>query len=384
MIGYSSGIKRRRKQPLHVVLHVGAFKTGTSYIQNVLWEGRDALAKAGINFPGEKKWDDQIHGIRELQGMRAMGPRQKGGWERLRTEMTEWGGPHAALSMEFMSFAKPQQARRIVEDLGDADVDVVITARDLARVVPASWQERVKNGKTWSWPEFAAAVRDPDGRDIQPGKGFWVQQDLASIARKWGRVVGDDRVSFVTVPPSGADPSLLLQRFGEAAHLDLSGVGTLPSWNNPSLGPSETEALRRLNAALGKAVKHHAWPVVVKRHLVRKVENRPTRPLRINAADLDWIMPLQEQVAADITEGGWRVVGDIADLVPREPKVDAGPTDQTEEAEVAQALVDFAIVLTHRVLLKAGTPPKRAQVKALAGYLSGSEDELAALRLTEN
>ncbi len=384
MIGYTSAVKREHKQPLHVVLHVGAFKTGTSYIQNVLWEGRGQLAEGGINFPGEKRWDDQIHAMRELLGMRAMGPRHKGGWERLSTEVTEWPGPHAAVSMEFLSFANNKQARRVVKELGSADVDVVITARDLARVVPASWQERVKNGRTWSWPEFTAAVRDPDGRTTQPGKGFWVQQDLGHIARTWGRVVGHDRVSFVTVPPSGSDPSLLLKRFGEAAHLDLSGVGTLPQWNNPSLGPAQTEALRRLNEALGRATWHHAWPVVVKRHLVRKAANRPTRPLRINADDLDWILPMQDRIAADIAEGGWRVVGDIADLVPKEPTVDPGPTDQTEEQEVAQALVDYALVLSHRVLLKAGTRPKRKQKKALAEYLQGSQDALAELRVSDS
>ncbi len=383
MIGYSPGIKRGRKQPLHLVLHVGAFKTGTSYIQNVLWEGRDALAAAGINFPGEKKWDDQIHAVRDLQGMRAMGARQKNGWERLRTEVTEWRGPHAAISMEFLTFAKPQQAKRVVHDLGTDDVDVVITARDLSRVVPAAWQERVKNGRTWSWPEFAEAVRDPDKRDTQPGKGFWVQQDLPTIARKWGRVVGNDRVTIVTVPPSGSDPSLLLSRFGEAAGLDLSGLNTLPTWGNPSLGPSETEALRRINAALGNATRHHAWPVVVKRHLVRKMESRPSRPLRITAADLDWILPMQQEVVSELVDGGWRVVGDLADLDPRTPKVDSGPTDQTEEAEVAQALVDFSLVLCHRVLLKAGTPPKPKQVRALANYLRGSEDELASLRSSD-
>ena len=48
--------------------------------------------------------------------------------------------------------------RSIVESLAPATVHVVLTARDLARVLPSTWQENIQNGLTWTWPEFLASV----------------------------------------------------------------------------------------------------------------------------------------------------------------------------------------------------------------------------------
>ena len=43
-----------------VYVHVGLPKTGTTYLQHMLWESREALAADGVLFPGETTSSDPI------------------------------------------------------------------------------------------------------------------------------------------------------------------------------------------------------------------------------------------------------------------------------------------------------------------------------------
>ena len=76
----------------------------------------------------------------------------------------------------------------------------------------------MKNGDTESYAEFLdAALAGWTG----PGaaRGFWRGQNLVTIARRWAKHVGAENLLLVTVPPPGADPDVLWQRFREAAGL---------------------------------------------------------------------------------------------------------------------------------------------------------------------
>ena len=57
-----------------VVLHIGSMKSGTSFIQNVLGNNREALAEHGIAFAGER-WRDQVSAVQDL--IAHGGPRQE-------------------------------------------------------------------------------------------------------------------------------------------------------------------------------------------------------------------------------------------------------------------------------------------------------------------
>ena len=70
----------------------------------------------------------------------------QGRWDRLAEEMTAHRGKATILSMEFLCWAKPAAAERIVTSLGDADVHVVLTVRDTASVLRSQWQTNCRNG----------------------------------------------------------------------------------------------------------------------------------------------------------------------------------------------------------------------------------------------
>ena len=101
----------------------------------------------------------------------------------------------------------PRSARHRVEGSGSADrrlpargrVHVVITARDLARQLPAVWQERLKVGHDLTWATFLSAVKDSDRGTDGTGAGRpRCRQDRAGLLarpqpHRGGRPVGGRR-----------------------------------------------------------------------------------------------------------------------------------------------------------------------------------------------
>ena len=68
-------------------LHIGAFKTGTSFVQAAMDANREALRDAGVLWPG-RTFGDQVavaqHSGRAEPGFAATGP----GWSRRSTRGT--------------------------------------------------------------------------------------------------------------------------------------------------------------------------------------------------------------------------------------------------------------------------------------------------------
>ena len=70
-----------------------------------------------------------------------------GAWDKLVDEMAAWHGD-SIVSHELFAPATAEQAARAIAKLDFAEVHVVVTARDLARQIPAEWQEHLKHRST--------------------------------------------------------------------------------------------------------------------------------------------------------------------------------------------------------------------------------------------
>ena len=68
------------------------------------------------------------------------------------------------VSHEILATASRQQVRRALESFGDAEVHVVLSARDLVRQIPAEWQENVKHRRTLGYRAFLDTITDPAAR----------------------------------------------------------------------------------------------------------------------------------------------------------------------------------------------------------------------------
>ncbi|MEO5852559.1 MAG: hypothetical protein ABIQ15_08605 [Nocardioides sp.] len=326
-----------------VVLHVGCMKSGTSFLQRTLAENRDALAAQGFTFPGEG-WPQQVLAVIDVRGHRRDGEvplDAVGAWDRLRAQVAAWPGT-AIVSMEFLATTPAARIEQIVADLAPARVEAVLTVRDLGRSVPSMWQEGVKNGDTWQWDDFVAAVRDGDPRRPGPARRFWRHQAATPIARRWSRGVGADRFALVTVPPAGSDPALLWRRFCSVVGLDPEPF-TLPGPGNESLGAASAQLMRALNERLDGTLTTPDYNAWVKRLAKQVLAPRRSVEPAIGYAD-PWVAERAEGMITGLTSLGVRVVGDLAELRPV-PVVGVAPPDVPVEDELDAAVAAIAHVL---------------------------------------
>lgn len=320
-----------------VLLHVGLMKSGTSFLQQVLRANRATLHERGVLFPSP--WRRQVQAVKEVSshGTGRQPPlASEGPWASLVAELRDWPGT-AVVSMEFLGPRGPAKARDVVRALGPAQVDVVITVRDLARTIPAMWQETLQNRRTPTWPDYLAAVEAEDRATRGPGQAFWLRQDAPGITEVWQRAAGRDRVSVLTVPPPGASPELLWERF--ASLLPAGAVDVdLAVRSNPSLGLASLEVLRRLNARLAerpRTITPGQYERVVKQLIAKRgLAGRAGDPrLGYHA---DWVARRGERDIERLRELAPRVVGDLEELrcrpVPGSDPDDVGAEQQLEAA----------------------------------------------------
>lgn len=285
-----------------VVLHVGLMKSGTSYLQGRLSGLAGEPGSGGFLFPGEV-WRDQVVAVSDVLGrtQRAAGDFE-GAWGRLVSEIAAWDGA-AIVSMEFLGPASPEQISEVVQSFPAGSVEVVVTARDLGRAVPAMWQESLKNGRSWSFGEYVSALRG------DPGHGFWRQQDLPGVVSRWAAAAP---VTLVTLPPTGAGADLLWQRFCTATGLPLDACPPPPA-GNESLGVASAGVLRSVNEIVElpwASYSHHVKFGLAKSILASRRELEAPIGFKVPR----WLKARASEHRAALE--GARVVGSLDDLVP--------------------------------------------------------------------
>jgi hypothetical protein len=327
-----------------VHLHIGLHKTGTTSVQAALTHRAAALAEAGVLVPGGGH-REHVLAAYDLLGRRIDGDETapvEGAWRRLVAAIDGWNGPQAVVSEELLSFARPRQVKALAGALASHRLHVVVGVRDLGRILPSAWQQEITQGRTYSWQDYVTAVRDPADPAGPPSAGvaFWLRFDVLRILQTWARVVPTERITVLVVPPPGALPATLLERFAAAATLP-QGLLTLDDEpRRPSLGAAEVEALRRLNAAVAGDVSQKQYAELLRRG-VRPGLTRPgSRPLTTPAEELGWLSARTATFVDGIRDAGYPVVGDLAELAPVVAPAGTPAPDDVDESALLHATED--------------------------------------------
>jgi hypothetical protein len=324
-----------------VFLHVGAPKTGSTYVQDVLWNNRAALRRAGLLLPGTRAAHDQA--MTDLRAVPWRDPGATWTWDRLAAEAARWPGD-VIISNEALGGATGEQAARAVRSLRPAEVHVIVVARDLWRTFPSMWQQSIRERRVWRFETFLRAVERGEFET------FWEMHTANRMLRRWGDLVPADRRHLVTVPPPGAPQDVLWQRFagilGIAEGLCVRAAPTA----NPSLGAAEIEVLRRVNQALGDRYPHRTpYQQVVQRHLVNAVlKQRPGQArFGVGLDRAGWVLDLAEQQIKELEEYPCRTVGDLGELRPATMRRTATPDELDDGQVLAAALETIVGLLGH-------------------------------------
>lgn len=349
-----------------VYLHIGEPKTGTTYLQQILWANRRQLREHGVVVPGKRPvahWA-AAQDLRQIdQPPNDPFGSYAGHWSRLAAEALR--APRAAvISHELISGVDADQAARAVESLRAADVHVVLTVRDIATLLPAEWQETIKHRNARAWRDWLAAVIETES--VAPNRRrwmFWQMHDTLEILRVWAAVVPPDRIHVVTVPPARTDSDVLWQRFAAVIGVPADAVDAAGAHRNTALTLAETEFLRRLNAALPEQIPDWFYVRAVKDGLAHEISAARTEPpadrLYLPKGRDEWAAKYADALVADLRQSGYDIVGDLADLLP--PPLPDERLDPAEVAgdDVAAAGIAAAVQLVTQLAAEQGVGPAR-------------------------
>jgi hypothetical protein len=327
-----------------VYLHVGTPKTGTSYLQHVLFHNQLRLRAKGVSYPADR-FDGHFLAALDLMRMPWGGLEADaiGAWDRLAADVRRWPDT-SIISHEILATASRAQIGDALKSLGHGEgteVHLVLSVRDLVRQIPAEWQENVKHRAALGYGRFLDQIRDPR-REGRIPTWFWGVQEIPDILDRWGHDLPPEHVHVVTVPPAGGSPDLLWERFAEA--FGLGGIDLLLDGErvNPSLGAPETALIRRINRAANEELEPAYYRPLVRELLAHQTLSRRTESPRL-ALPPDvhpWAADLEESWIAEIRRRGYDVIGDLDDLRGAPPVADYADPDHPDEAQVSGAAVD--------------------------------------------
>jgi hypothetical protein len=335
--------------PARVFLHIGLHKTGTTYLQNLLRANRDNLRAQEVDFPAGPDQPVQAFAVWDLQGRRPRGVKDRriaGQWDALVARVKASDLATVLISEERLSMATLKECRTAVEAFAGSEVRVIVTARDLARITTSAWQEMVKNDAVFTWQEFLNAIKDPAQASSNPARGFWRRQDLVKICETWESVVPADHIHVVTVPPSGAPPGLLLERYASVVGFDEKQLTEVPHWSNETVGVAGVEVIRRVNERLGGRLNQAQYDKVVKLTLVHRLA-AATEPVRFAVPESEgpWLSDHAEATIESLRARGYQVAGDLDDLRVRF-REDSRRPDEVSDAELLEASLDALALLS--------------------------------------
>jgi hypothetical protein len=223
--------------PLRIILHAGMHKTGTTSIQNALYNGRDALRAEGILYPqtGCPDWARQGHHLLPWSLIRRPGivPVFRGRvvqydragcddlWQQLRAEIAASGAHTVVLSSEEFDGLTNEEIVTLRGYLRGYDIQPVLAVRNHVDFIESMYKTSVLYHEyTDTIEQFVA-------------NGVRARMDVTAMCTAWGALAQDG----VPILLAYDDPAVrrdMVAVFMHAAGLGTVSLGATQAWHNPS------------------------------------------------------------------------------------------------------------------------------------------------------
>ena len=300
-----------------IVLHIGAMKTGTTFLQTTLERNSGLLREAGVDFTGTR-FAYQTRAVSAVLTGPDEGGRRYKKWRKLVRAARQAEQDTSVVSMEFLSFADDRQIRQLLKPLKGRQVDVVMTVRDQFLVAPAQWQTHCRNNGTSDWATYL--------RQIEPGlagrarrndayRTFHRAQDVDATLRRWASFRRVSQVHVVTVPGRDAPQDELWNRFFSVVGVSPPAVDFGVAAPNTSLGYGSCDLLRRLNKYLDDVPggRYRQGMRQLAREVLAERRERESRPV-LDVRGAEYARSLNERLRQSITANGFALHGSLDDL----------------------------------------------------------------------
>ena len=350
-----------------VLLHIGVHKTGTTAIQAALADARPDLIAAGVTYPGKLQAQHRA-ALAVLQ--RHWGWNTRGGsvldtkhFDKLARKVQHNAG-RVVISSEFFCETDEPTTLRVVDAFDPSRLHVVVTLRNLGRLLPSSWQQYLKYGLTTPYEAWLDDVfATPGTSKMSPT--FWRRHDHGAVLTRWANAVGPENVSVLVLEQ--VDRTAMFRTFAQLLGVDPQILtGRMELTSNRSMTAAEAELLRTLNKRVKKQMVWEDYVRYVRRGVaLGMVEGRTPHPdepaLHTPAWALDAAAVQGNRAADAIQQLGVRVLGDLDALRRRLPDDAAAP--QTPDAVPIAAAVEAVATV---IAAAHEDPTSRELAKALA------------------
>ena len=300
------------------LLHVGPHKTGTTSLQNALWNARSSLRAQGVHHAGRgRNPSNAARAVVDQPSPYSVDkPPSMRHWSDLLRDVRGAREPRVVISSEFFAWATPDAIRRVVDDLDRDRLHVAVTLRSLVRVMPSMWQQNVQAGTVTALQEWVAGILS------DPAKPFWTLHRHDRLIERWAAVVGPDRVTAVVV--DDRDHGMVMRAF--EGLLGLSPGTLLPEADrmNRSLTLVEVEAVRAFNVAfaaeqLPRDLHARTMRFGAAQLMKARVPPSSEEPVSLPESALRQVAEIQREIVANVRASGVNVIGDLDILTKAAP-----------------------------------------------------------------
>ena len=268
------------------------------------------------------------------------------------------------ISSEHFCETNDEMAAEVADAFGRERTHVVITLRNLGRLLPSSWQQYLKYGvaapyETWLENTFETESK----KTVSPS--FWRRNDHGALVERWAGLVGADQVSVIVLEDVNR-----AAMFGSFAQLidvpEEMFTSRMDLTANRSMTAGESELLRRLNKKIKPALEWNEYQRMVRVGIARTmVEDRTPEPNEPKLHTPDWALDAAAEcgaaAVARIRESGVRVIGDVDALAVRVSSPPAVPAEILESVPMDVALN----ALETLIMLNRDQPTTKEMAKSL-------------------
>ncbi len=307
------------------LIHIGPPKTGTTYLQGAFHGNREAVSAQGVHYAGPTR--QPVAAVQAIVGNASPStgkvPSMRW-WRHLVGEVRRAREPRVVISSEFLSEAKPDTIRTIVEDLGGERVHIVVTLRPLSRILSSQWQQFVQSGERRPFDDWLDAVFNDPSR-LKPV--FWRRHRHDQLVARWTEVVGPDNVTVVALDDQ--DHDMVLRVFEQLLGLRVGTLAAEDDVSNRSMTLPEIEIVRAFNAQFFDAgLSRPLHTTVMRFGAASYVKSHPAATGEPRLETPRWALERAGAVGREMVDAivasGVRIVGDHENLTRLPPASTSG------------------------------------------------------------
>jgi hypothetical protein len=324
------------------IVHIGPHKTGTSSLQAAFFDARAEAAAQGVYYASEGKHAmSAVLAALELPSpwSRERKPPPRWKWTRLLDSIRKTNTRRVLLSSEFFSDGSPAAVARVVSELDPERVQVVVTLRPLARILPSQWQQWVQNQFVTPFDAWVRSLLEEPARN----EVFWRRHRHDQLIARWAEIVGPERVTVVAL--DDRDRDMVLRVFEGLTGLAEGTLRGIDDLSNRSMTVPEIESIRAFNIAYrAQKLSMPLYSRVMRFGAAPYMRLRTPEPdearIELPAWAIEPVAARSREIVSAIASSGVRVVGNLDDLttVPSPRTADPGPVTVSPEVAASATM----------------------------------------------